>query len=104
MEASKPVSFGIYYYGTEHGIISMRQDQFEKYKVIVRGFIVGIQDQYLLRPIFDFDRRAVIVRLRDQSNIALTPREARVFPYNRSFHHIFNYIESNAQYLGEAIN
>ena len=85
---TRPISQGIHYYTNQMGQYSqLRQEYLQLYKVVRHGFIVGISESTLfgnvLRPIYDNQRRMVVVRLRDYMNIPVNPFDVPNFNFHR---------------------
>ena len=86
-----PISRGIHYYANERGVyfpISWRY--LIQHKVEVDGFVIGVLESRLLRPIYDINHRMVVVRLRDQMNIPVDPFDVPKFPFHRQFSSVIN--------------
>ena len=81
-----PISRGIHYYANERGIFfRLRRDYLNQHKVETDGFIIGVIENNVLRPIYDQNHRMVVVRRRDDMNIPLDPFHIPRFPFHIRF-------------------
>lgn len=81
-----PVSRGIHFYGALNGhlVPTTSQAVFQQ-RIVAGGFIIGMRVNRVLCPIYDGDRRRVVVRLRDYNNVLLATFYVRYIPYHRIF-------------------
>ena len=80
---SRPISQGIHYFTNERGeYFPLPSEYFSNYKVVKNGFIIGVSDEFRLRPIYDINARMVVVRLRDYTNIEVQPYDVPKFHFH----------------------
>lgn len=80
---------GIYYHGTRHGLkvdILLHGIDISQKKVIEQGFVIGLEINDELTPIYDKKGTAIAVRVFDSKNVPLLPADLLLIPYYHPYH------------------
>ena len=71
LRSTEPVSYGIHFLKSGVQLIPMSEQFLHDQKIMREGFIIGVLVERLLHPIYDINRRPVVVRISDMLNIPL---------------------------------
>ena len=96
LRSTEPTGYGVHYFRIKGHLMPLTGQLLFESKVTLEGFIIGVEINKLIHPIYDINRQAVVIRVSDMMNIPIGAFDALELPFYKELPK--NYLPRNLQH------